>query len=116
MKRIVVAFIMVSLLLASVAFADDNACSSSGKKASDEIIATFPATLCGIRAYTNGTNNTTCTVYDGTSAAGTIVGEWTTLGSNISGGDNGPVGGVTALKGLYLDITTTAGSCIIYYK
>jgi hypothetical protein len=114
MKTILV-LVAILLLVSSTAFAADK-CISSGLVGSDGVIYAKKATLCGIRGFTNGTDNTSCKVYDNASAAsGAVIGFWTTLGSNVSGGDNAPMDGVSADHGLYLDITTNAGSCIIYF-
>jgi hypothetical protein len=115
MKRIALIAILF-VLMSGLALAQEK-CISSGKNTSSAVVLASPGTYCGVRGITNGTNNTTCAVYNNaTAGSGIEVDEWTTLGSNYSGGDNAPEPGVTAGNGLYVTVTTTGGGCIVYYR
>lgn len=79
---------------------------SSGSKTADALILTGKGVLKDIVLNTDGTNNATIVVYDGTSATGTTLFTGTCLAANITC--------VVSLNrkvsiGIYADITT-AGS------
>lgn len=91
-----------------------NTSRSSGAKTADGVIATGKTLLSGLAIYTNGTANTQVVLYDNDSAAsgnvlfvGGCVGA--NLGSTIT--FDRPI---QAKNGIYLDITTTGGGCIVY--
>lgn len=113
MKKLVLALVLI-LGMVSLAEAIPSYCISSGLKAADGIIHTGAVDLCGVVAVTNGAADATCLVYDGISAAGTVV--WkgvVAAASNFGGGVlNIPV---HANIGLYLDITGAGAACLIYY-
>jgi hypothetical protein len=115
MKKIILA-VVIFLTTVSLAGAADSPCISSGLQTSSGTIqnTTKGGTLCGVQALTNGTNTATCTVYDNDSAAsGNVVGVGITIGAAYSGGSALPT---VFYKGLFLSISGTGATCIVYYK
>lgn len=89
-------------------------CKSSGILDSDQSIRTTAGYLCGVTIDTNGSDNVTVALYP--SSAKTAGSELFSM--TVTGGDNR--GGAVfpkpiAYSGLYMDITGTGGSAIIYY-
>jgi len=85
---------------------------SSGKLTTDQIVFEGPGKLSSVLIITNGAVNTKVVLYDNNEASGTVLYEAETVAANLYGGRNWTFP-VLFNKGLYLDITTTGGGCIV---
>lgn len=86
---------------------------SLGESTADGILHNGPTRLAGVQVITDGTNNATVILYDNTAASGTKVYEGGAVGADLSKLDAFDVP-VKCENGLYLDITGTGASCIVY--
>lgn len=90
-------------------------CSASGELTSNTLVRTGETGLVGVLINTDGTNDAAVVVYDNTAASGTVVFKETVNGAENFGGiifGNTPI---LAETGLYMTITGTGASCILYY-
>lgn len=86
---------------------------SLGESTADGILHNGPTRLAGILVITDATNNATAILYDNTAASGTKVFEGGAIGANLSAlYEFDPP--VKCENGIYLDITGTGASCIVY--
>ena len=90
-----------------------NTARSSGEQTSSAILVTGRALLSGVLVITDGTNDATVILYDNTAASGTKVFEAVVAGANdaelFSFNKD-----VFCENGLYLSISGTGASCIVY--
>jgi hypothetical protein len=115
MKRLIGIILMVALMAAGSAFADDKS-RTSGKKTADATVYAASAELYGITVNTDGTNDCVVVIYDNASAAsGTVLDEFTILGADVSG--RAYYDALNVINGIYVDITTS-GTCSyqVHYK
>ena len=91
---------------------------SSGLKTADAVISDRRSILAGIHMVTGGTNDCTVIVYDNASAAsGVELFKMVVTGANDGAYFEMPEGGVRAVNGIYVDITSTAGGAyIVHYR
>ena len=91
---------------------------SSGSKTSDTAILAQPGKLTGVILNADGSNSATAVLYDSKSAAsGTVLARLQVpSGSAHLFEDFTLLGGVVANNGIYLDISGTGASCIVYYQ
>lgn len=68
--------------------------------------------LTAVQVITDGTNNATAILYDNTAASGVKVFEGGCVGANLS--ELYDLDGVRFKNGLYLDISGTGASVIVY--
>lgn len=87
---------------------------SSGEKTTDAAIVNGKGLLCGIHVITDGTNDATVIVYDNTSAAGTKLFEAVVAGANDAQLFDFSVP-VKAQIGIYVDVSGTGASYIVYF-
>jgi hypothetical protein len=87
---------------------------SSDEQTADGILATGRALLGAVLVITDGTNAATVILYDNTAASGKKVFEAVVAGANNTGFFSFDHK-VLCEDGLYLDITGTGASCIIYH-
>jgi hypothetical protein len=106
------AFIFIILGLAGTVHAQ---CISSGAKTSDGSIITGRTQLCGIEVYTDGSNDAAAILYDNTTASGTVLVYVKVPAANHYGGIV-YMHPIRCSTGIYLDITGTNASAIIYHK
>lgn len=86
---------------------------SLGEQTSDGILFNGRTLLDGVMVITDGTNPATVILYDNTAASGTKVFEAVVAGANnaeLFSFNNS----IKCDTGLYLDISGTGASCIIY--
>jgi len=87
---------------------------SSGVIASSAVVSKYPCLLTDLAVYANGTNGATVILYDNASAAsGTVIGKVILPTTSYSGGLINPVP-VKALNGVYVSITGTGASAIVF--
>jgi hypothetical protein len=91
------------------------AATSSGEKTSDVAIDTGSGYLCGIIVRTDGSNVATAILYDSLGASGTKLYEGGSLG-NLQSKEPLFTIPIEYNTGLYLDITGTGASAIVYYR
>lgn len=109
-----IATIVVMLFVSGIAHADT--CMSSGLKNSDTAISARPGELCGILIVTDGTNDATAIVYDNAStASGTKLFQGKVVGTANFGGATWEVP-IIANSGIYVDITGTGATYIVYFR
>ena len=89
---------------------------SSDEQTADGIIANRTAILCGVMIISDGTNDPTVILYDNTAASGAKLFERSVDVSVEGFGSYIELPCVKADNGIYLDITGTGASCIVYYK
>lgn len=87
---------------------------SSGLESSSSIISSEPSWLAGVEIITNGTDPATVTVYDNTEDSGVILFKGTVAGASNFDSINfqNPV---RADDGLYLDLSGTGATSIVYF-
>jgi len=90
---------------------------SSGEKTSDGVIVDRRSLLCGVEIITDNSNDATVILYDNASAAsGTKLYEGTCSGA--AGAEKSKLvwfdRPVQCLNGIYLDISGTGASAIVY--
>jgi hypothetical protein len=115
MKQRIALLAMAIVLAASVVSAQWLAV-SSGKLSASALVTSGTTYLAAVHVITDGTNAATVTVYDNTSAAGTIVYQVTVDGANYYGGRvwTSPV---KLSTGVYCAISGTgAGAFVEYFK
>ncbi len=88
--------------------------SSSGRLTASTIVFEKNGDFDGVEVITDGTNNATITVYDGTDAGGKELFYGVVKGSSNFGGFT-PVRPITCADGLYVVVSGTGASCIVYY-
>jgi len=90
---------------------------SSGIKSADSLINTGAAILAGVQIITDKTNDMTLTIYDNTSAAGTVVFKQIVTGTDDSLTYWLDVG-TRCKTGIYADMDLAAGTgeYIIFYR
>lgn len=114
-----VGLLLLALVLAALVFAPylmaQMVCYSAGLKTASESVLTGKGSLCGIEIITDGTNDASATVYDETSASGTVLYRGTIRGSSQFGGVtfNPPVRYTT---GIYVLFYGTGASYIVHYS
>jgi hypothetical protein len=115
MKKLLFSLLIIGAFLSVVPSADALLCMSSGLKTADALISNSTKALCGVLVITNGTDAATAIVYDNASGpSGRVL-----FKGKISGAAN--FGGATfenpvnVDKGIYVVITGTGASYIIYY-
>jgi hypothetical protein len=88
-------------------------CRSSGEQTSSGTLSTGRALLSSVLVITNGTNDATVILYDNTAASGDKVFE-----AVVAGANNAELFAfnkdVLCEDGLYLSISGTGASCIVY--
>ena len=116
MKKKIVLIVLLSLILfTSISYAQKGM-RTSGIKTEDMAILARPGYFHGIEIITDGTNNASVIVYDNASAAsGTVIFQGTILGANNFGGVIF-IDPVEMFKGIYIDMTGTGMSYIVYYR
>jgi hypothetical protein len=115
MKKILLAA-LVTMLIATTAFAAITVAISSGLKSSSSVVINKPGYLIGSRFFTTGADDGSLICYDNaTSASGTIVEKLTTITGDNFGGSNNVIP-VKFNSGLYCAVTGTGGAFIIYYS
>lgn len=88
---------------------------SSGVIASSGIVMGVPVLLTDLAVYTNGSADATVILYDSnTTATGTVIGKVVVLGASINGGMFIPIP-VKTSKGIYISISGTGASAIVYW-
>jgi hypothetical protein len=89
---------------------------SSGEQNNNAIIVARPAALTCVSVHTDGSNNTSVTVFDSATAAnnGKKLGTWFIPAASRYGGRNVPVP-VRANNGIYCEIVAGAGYGGTYY-
>lgn len=88
---------------------------SSGIKNSDGQILTGKGLLTGCMVFTDGNNDATVVLYDNTSAAGKVITKFVVAAAENFGGVVFGAVSVVVETGIYLDISGTGATCIIYY-
>ena len=90
-------------------------CISSGLSTSDRLICTGNCLFHGVEIITDGTNNASVVVYDGTTATGTKLFQGTVIGASLFGGATfeNPI---ETFTGIYVDVSGTGASYITYFK
>lgn len=116
MKKKIILIVLLSLvLLTSLAYAQ-RGMRTLGLQTADKAILARPGYFHGIEIITDGTNDASVIVYDNASAAsGTIVFQGTIKGINNFGGVIF-IDPVEMFNGIYIDMTGTGMSYIIYYR
>ncbi len=115
MKKKIFILLLSMILFVSVADAQVGL-RTSGKLAADAVVLTVKAYFHGIEIITDGTNSAKVIVYDmATAAPGTIIFEGTVPGTSNFGGVLF-IQPVEMTKGIYVDMTGTGMSYIVYYK
>lgn len=114
MKRVFA--ILAVLLIACPAFAAPiGGCNSSGLKTADAAIRTAPGWFCGAEIITNAASDAAITVYDNASAAsGTVLFQGTVAAAANFGGVTFPIP-IRSVNGIYVDVSGTGASYIIYF-
>ena len=116
MKRIIILLLAVFLAMPLMAeAAGDTPCISSGLLVASAVLHGGKE-LCSVLIITDGTNAATATIYDNaTTSSGTVLFKGTVAGaSNFGGGDAGSP--VMAGNGLYLLLSGTGASAIVFYR
>ena len=85
----------------------------SGILTTDTQVYASSAVLTGVIIYTDGTNDATVTLHDGTGTGDKVICKFTVKGSDNYGGVVGVRWDVDA--GIYLDISGTGAECNVYY-
>ncbi len=89
---------------------------SSGSLTSDTLVTVGPAWWLGSILRTDGTNDATLDVYDGTDATGLLLFPDRVIGAdNIGGVIIGVHMGIWCETSLWVDITGTSAYCVVYY-
>jgi hypothetical protein len=114
MKKIKLAVIICLIIMSSMAFAFTSSI-TTGKMTSSRVAITGPGYLMAINIITDGTNNVTVTLYDGTDSSGTQIWNQTVTGEKYVGGWlwNFPLKFET---GIYMTISGTNGYAYIEYN
>lgn len=86
---------------------------SLGESTADGVIRSGRTRLAAVEIITDGSNNATVILYDNTAASGTKVFEGGAVGADLSKFIEFPRP-VKCDNGLYLDISGTGASCIVY--
>ena len=109
-------FLVLVLFLSLVTFVQArDTCESSGLLVADTLITTGFGELCGVDSIADGTNASTCIVYDNASgASGTVLAK-VVVDATSTYEPRDFATSVRFTNGLYLDWSTNA-SCIIYYR
>jgi len=111
MKRILLTLLIVCF--ATFAYAGDSAI-SSGEQAADALIFDGSALITALQVVTDGTNDGKLIVYDNTSAAGTVINEFTVTGASHYGG-RVFIPPIEAQTGIYCDISGTGATYFVEY-
>ncbi len=89
---------------------------SSGSLSSDTLVTARPAWFLGSILRTDGTNDATLDVYDGTDASGLLLFPDAVTGAdNIGGVIIGVHMGLWCETSLWVDIGGTGAYCVVYY-
>ena len=113
MKKLLLAM-MVMAVLATGAWAQST--TSSGLIGEDYNVTKGPGLLYGVLIITDGSNDGAVVVYDNaTSASGTVLFKGKVAGAGNFGGGTWEVP-VRFTNGIYVDMTGTGMSYIIYYR
>lgn len=89
-------------------------CISSDLQTTDQQIYTGRGTLNAVTILTDGTNAATLTIYDNTSAAGTVLFKMIVPGASQSNHAEYNLA-IRCTTGLYADVSGTGASYIVYY-
>jgi len=116
MKKKLLIVLLFLLLFVSLGDAQTRGLRTSGVKAADAVILAVRGYFHGIEIITDGTNNASVIVYDNAStASGTVIFQGTILGANNFGGVIF-IDPVEMFNGIYIDMTGTGMSFIVYYR
>ena len=88
---------------------------SSGELVSSQIVNTGVGALVGVNVITNNTNDATCILYDSLGTSGTKLYEHVCDVDKEWGKDFLPTVPIDYTTGLYLSISGTGASAIVYY-
>ncbi len=89
-------------------------CVSSGELTSSQLLFNGRHTLNAVQVITDGTNPATVIIYDNTAASGKKLFESVVAGANNSGFFSWDCG-VQCQNGIYVSVSGTGASCIVYY-
>ena len=90
---------------------------TTGRITSSQAIFTGPGAYGGVEVITDGTNNATCTVYDGpTSGGGNEIFHGVVKGSSNFGGHVPPEVITVQNNGLYVYLSGTGAEAIVHYR
>lgn len=121
MKRVLLALmVVVALIFATpqvqAQTSNYQSSISSGLLAASAVVYAKPCVLTDLAVYTDGTNEVTVTLYDNaTTNSGTVIGKVVVPGANKNGGLIIPIP-VRAQNGIYMVLTGTGGSAIVFYS
>lgn len=114
MKKFFMVFLILFVFVGNSISAEE--CVSSDLKTSDAAILTVAGSLCGVLITTDGANDATARIYDNKSAASgtTLFLGKVNATSHFGGAWFGD--GLSFSNGIYVDVTGTGASYIIYYR
>jgi hypothetical protein len=117
MKRGVIVGILCVLVACSGVMAQSvGECVSSGLQTTSKAISGTGGSLCGVLVTTDGTNNATVTIYNNaTGATAPVLFTATVVGASYFGGGTWDIP-IKYNRGLYVAVSGTGASYIIYYK
>lgn len=114
MKKLFIIFLSLFVFIGSALSAEE--CTSSDLKTLDASILSATGSLCGVLVITDGSNDAAIRVYDNKSAASgtTLFYGKVAATSNFGGAWFGE--GLSFSSGIYVDVTGTNASYIVYYR
>jgi hypothetical protein len=117
MKKLFVGILVCCMLLTSLSvFAQDRVTYSSGVKTASAVISKYPCLVTDLAVYTDGTNAVTITLYNSstaTTSGKTVLAKSVVIGASYAGGNFIPTP-IVASEGVYMTLSGTGGSTIVY--